>query len=38
VVEPFQNIHIYALLAQILGLRPARNDGALDSVRALLAN
>jgi predicted AlkP superfamily pyrophosphatase or phosphodiesterase len=37
VVEPFQNIHIYALLAHVLGLRPAPNDGRLDSVRVMLA-
>ena len=37
VVEPFQNIHIYALLAQVLGLKPARNDGAFDSVKAVMS-
>jgi predicted AlkP superfamily pyrophosphatase or phosphodiesterase len=37
VVAPFQNIHIYNLLARILGLRPAPNDGTPDSVRSLLA-
>jgi predicted AlkP superfamily pyrophosphatase or phosphodiesterase len=37
VVEPFQNIHLYALLARVLGLRPAPNDGTLDSVKAVLA-
>ena len=37
VVEPFQNIHVYALLAHLLGLRPAPNDGRLDSVRVMLA-
>jgi predicted AlkP superfamily pyrophosphatase or phosphodiesterase len=37
VVEPFQNIHIYALLAHLLGLTPAPNDGRLDSVRVMLA-
>jgi predicted AlkP superfamily pyrophosphatase or phosphodiesterase len=36
VVEPFQNIHVYELLARVLGLRPAPNDGRLDSVRSLL--
>jgi len=35
-VPPFQNIHIYDLVCAILGLRPAPNDGSLDSVRALL--
>lgn len=27
VVEPFENIHIYNIMAQILGLTPAKNDG-----------
>jgi predicted AlkP superfamily pyrophosphatase or phosphodiesterase len=36
-IEPFQNIHIYALLAEVLRLRPAPNDGALDSVQSLLS-
>jgi hypothetical protein len=37
VVEPFQGIHLYNLVAHLLGLTPAANDGALDSVRAVLA-
>jgi hypothetical protein len=36
VVAPFQNIHVYALLANVLGLKPAATDGSLDSVRVLL--
>jgi predicted AlkP superfamily pyrophosphatase or phosphodiesterase len=36
VIEPFRNIHLYALLNRILGLTPTGNDGALDSVKALL--
>ncbi len=36
VVTPFQNIHIYNLLADILDLEPAPNDGNLDSVRVML--
>lgn len=35
-VEPFQNIHIYNLLAEILNLDPAPNDGNLDSLRSIL--
>ena len=38
VVEPFQNVHIYALLTEILGLRPTANDGKLDSIKTVLAN
>jgi len=36
-VPPFRNIHVYSLLAEVLGLDPAPTDGSLDSVRALLA-
>lgn len=35
VVPPFQNIHVYDLLAGLLGVRPAPNDGSPDSTRAL---
>jgi predicted AlkP superfamily pyrophosphatase or phosphodiesterase len=37
VVAPFQNIHVYALLAHLLGVTPAPNDGSLDSVKTVLA-
>lgn len=33
---PFQNIQVYDLLCNILGLKPAANDGSPDSTRALL--
>jgi hypothetical protein len=36
VVAPFSNIHVYELMTHILRLRPAPNDGSLDSVRAML--
>lgn len=36
VVPPFQSVHVYALMAQLLDVDPSRNDGALDSVRTLL--
>ena len=36
VLEPFQNIHVYSLLCAVLGVQPAPNDGALDSLRAAL--
>ena len=35
-VPPFANVHVYALLANVLHLRPAATDGSLDSVRAVL--
>jgi predicted AlkP superfamily pyrophosphatase or phosphodiesterase len=31
-VDSFQNIHIYNLMAEILGIEPAPNDGNIDSV------
>jgi predicted AlkP superfamily pyrophosphatase or phosphodiesterase len=37
VVAPFRNIHIYDLIADVLGLTPAANDGSLDSVSAALS-
>ena len=36
-VPPFRNIHVYPLLAAVLGLTTAPTDGSLDSVRAVLA-
>ncbi len=35
-VPAFRNIHLYALMAAVLGLEPAENDGSLDTVRAML--
>jgi ectonucleotide pyrophosphatase/phosphodiesterase family protein 5 len=35
-VESLQNVHLYHLMASLLGLRPAPNDGTLDSVWVLL--
>jgi len=37
VVPPFQNIHVYNLVAHILGLTPSPNDGSLDSLTAVLS-
>jgi predicted AlkP superfamily pyrophosphatase or phosphodiesterase len=36
VVPPFRNLHVYPLLAELLGVEPAATEGSLDSVRALL--
>lgn len=36
VAEPFDNIHVYELMCKILGLKPAKNDGNLERVRAML--
>lgn len=34
--EPFQSIHLYELMAYLLNVEPAPNDGSLDSLRHLL--
>jgi hypothetical protein len=36
VLPPFENIHIYDALAQVLGLTPARNDGDPAIARSML--
>ncbi len=36
VLKPVQNIHVYELLAKLLGVKPAPNDGSPDSLRAVL--
>ncbi|MBX3174052.1 MAG: alkaline phosphatase family protein [Gemmatimonadaceae bacterium] len=36
VLPPFRNVHVYPLIAHLLGLRPAATSGSLDSVRAAL--
>ena len=35
-IPAFSNVHVYPFVAALLGLRPAPNDGSLDSVRAAL--
>jgi predicted AlkP superfamily pyrophosphatase or phosphodiesterase len=37
VVAAFENVHLYPLLASLLGVRPAPADGRLDSLPQLLA-
>jgi alkaline phosphatase D len=34
----FQNIHIYPLLARLLGIVPAKTDGDLKAVEQMLRN
>lgn len=36
VAEPFENIQIYNLMCEILGLKPAKNDGDISVVRGML--
>ena len=36
VAEPFENVHLYELMCRILGLKPAKNDGSLERVKAML--
>jgi predicted AlkP superfamily pyrophosphatase or phosphodiesterase len=38
IVEPFVNVHLYNLMAAILDLEPAPNDGDFEMVRPLLVN
>lgn len=38
IVKPFENIEIYNLMAQILGLIPAKNDGDFNLVKEMLKN
>lgn len=35
-VPPFQSVHLYELMNELLGTRPAPNDGSPDSVKILL--
>jgi predicted AlkP superfamily pyrophosphatase or phosphodiesterase len=35
-VSRVRNVDLYELMSHILGLRPARNDGSLDSIRVVL--
>ncbi|UCD38360.1 MAG: alkaline phosphatase family protein [Fidelibacterota bacterium] len=35
-IGAFQNLHIYHLVAEVLDLEPAPNDGSLDSVKVVL--
>jgi predicted AlkP superfamily pyrophosphatase or phosphodiesterase len=35
-IAPLRNVHLHALMAHLLGMRPATQDGSLDSVRAAL--
>ncbi len=36
-VAPFENVHLYELMAHVLGVEAAPNDGDLEAVRHLLA-
>jgi hypothetical protein len=36
IVEPFENVEVYNLVAKILKLKPAQNDGNIKKVRHLL--
>lgn len=36
VAEPFSNVEVYNVMCKILGLTPAKNDGNIDNVRAML--
>jgi predicted AlkP superfamily pyrophosphatase or phosphodiesterase len=36
-IPAFRNIHIYPLLAEVLGIEPEESDGSLDTLRAVLS-
>ncbi len=36
VVEPFENVDVYNIMAGVLGLKPAKNDGNQNTARAVL--
>jgi predicted AlkP superfamily pyrophosphatase or phosphodiesterase len=36
VVEPFENVDVYNVMAEILGLKPASNDGGYAAAKAVL--
>ncbi|OCT60459.1 ectonucleotide pyrophosphatase/phosphodiesterase family member 7 isoform X2 [Xenopus laevis] len=36
VVEPFESVHVYALMCELLGIKPEPNDGSLDVTRNML--
>lgn len=35
-VPAFRNVHVYPVLAELLGVKPAPSEGSVDSVRAML--
>lgn len=35
--EPFSNVNVYNIMCDILGLKPAPNDGVFDSVKGMMA-
>lgn len=35
-IKPFANIHVYSLLAYLLNVRPAANDGSIDAFKSVL--
>ncbi|NXT80825.1 ENPP7 phosphodiesterase, partial [Zapornia atra] len=36
VVEPFESVHVYALLCELLGITPEPHDGSLETLRPML--
>jgi predicted AlkP superfamily pyrophosphatase or phosphodiesterase len=36
IAEPFENVEVYNIMCNILGLKPAKNDGNLDKVKGML--
>lgn len=38
IAEPFENIQVYNLMCNILGLKPAKNDGDFEKIKIILSN
>jgi hypothetical protein len=36
VVKPFPNVNVYHIMTRILNLKPAPNDGSIETARAVL--
>jgi len=36
-VPAFRNVHLYPLIANVLGIQPRESDGSLDTLRAVLS-
>jgi hypothetical protein len=37
-VPAFRNVHLYPLMAELLGIEPLESDGSLDSLRSILSS
>ncbi len=35
-IEPFENVHIYEMMCELLGIEPAQNDGSIAILKSIL--